>query len=71
MDLIRTYSEINNIWLDLFLGSGTTLIACDKLKRICYGMEIEPKYGDVIITRYANFTDTPEEEIRATRENNG
>jgi len=31
-------------------------------------MEIEPKYCDVIITRYANFTETPEEEIRATRE---
>lgn len=57
--------------LDPFLGSGTTLIACEKLNRICYGMEIEPKYCDVIITRYSNFTDIPEEEIRATREGNG
>lgn len=55
------------VW-DGFLGSGTTLIACEKLNRICYGMEIEPKYIDVIITRYCNYTDTPEEEIRATVE---
>lgn len=54
--------------VDLFLGSGTTLIACEKLNCICYGMEIEPKYCDVIITRYCNYTDTPEEEIRATVE---
>jgi len=53
---------------DLFLGSGTTLIACEKLNRICYGCEIEPKYCDVIITRYANFMGIQEEEIRATRE---
>ncbi len=67
-DLIKSYSEIDDLWLDVFLGSGTTMIACEKLNRICYGMEIEPKYCDVIITRYANFTETPEEEIRATRE---
>lgn len=54
--------------LDSFLGSGTTLIACEKLNRICYGMEIEPKYCDVIITRFSNFTGIPEEEIRATRQ---
>jgi len=69
VDLIKSYSEINNTWLDFFLGSGTTLIACEKLNRICYGMEIEPKYCDIIITRFSNFTNIPEEEIRATREN--
>lgn len=58
-----------NLIVDCFIGNGTTLIACQKLNRTCYGMEIEPKYCDVIITRYSNFTDIPEEEIRATKEN--
>jgi site-specific DNA-methyltransferase (adenine-specific) len=42
--------------LDLFLGSGTTLIACEKLNRRCYGMEIDPKYCDVIIKRWEDYT---------------
>jgi len=42
--------------LDLFLGSGSTLIACEKLDRICYGMELDPKYCDVIVKRWENFT---------------
>ncbi len=37
--------------LDLFLGSGTTMVAAHQLKRKCYGMEIDPKYCDVIINR--------------------
>ena len=41
--------------LDLFLGSGSTLIACEQTNRICYGMEIDPKYIDVIRKRYAKF----------------
>lgn len=42
--------------LDLFLGSGSTLIACEKLNRICYGMELDPKYVDVIVQRYVDYT---------------
>jgi DNA modification methylase len=42
--------------LDTFLGSGTTLIASHKLGRICYGMELDPKYVDVIVSRYVEFT---------------
>jgi DNA modification methylase len=38
--------------LDLFLGSGSTLIACEQTNRICYGMEIDPIYIDVILRRY-------------------
>lgn len=49
-------SLANNIILDLFLGSGSTLIACEKLNRRCYGMEIEPKYCDVIIKRWEDYT---------------
>lgn len=42
--------------LDLFLGSGSTLIACEQTDRTCYGMELDPKYVDVIRKRYAKFT---------------
>lgn len=41
---------------DPFIGSGTTLIAAERLKRRCYGMEIDPHYVDVIIKRWQNFT---------------
>ena len=41
--------------LDLFGGSGSTLIACEQLNRTCYMMEIDPKYCDVIRKRYAKF----------------
>jgi 16S rRNA G966 N2-methylase RsmD len=42
--------------LDLFLGSGSTLIACEKLRKACYGMEMSPAYCDVIVKRWENFT---------------
>jgi len=42
--------------LDLFLGSGSTLIAAEKLNRKCYGMELDEKYCDVIIERWEQFT---------------
>jgi len=46
----------NDIVLDPFIGSGSTLIACEKTNRICYGMEIDPKYVDVIIKRWEDYT---------------
>lgn len=39
-----------------FSGSGTTFIACEKTKRECYGMEIDPHYCDVILERWEKFT---------------
>jgi len=42
--------------IDLFLGSGSTLIACEKTNRRCFGMEIDPHYCDVIIKRWEDFT---------------
>lgn len=53
---IKLYSTINNIILDLFGGSGSTLIACEQLNRKCYMMEYDPKYADVIIERWEAFT---------------
>jgi len=46
----------NKIVLDLFLGSGSTLIAAEKTNRKCYGMELDPKYCDVIVKRWEDFT---------------
>lgn len=51
---IRLYGKKNI--LDLFGGSGSTLIACEQLDRTCYMMELEPKYCDVIIRRFENLT---------------
>lgn len=45
----------NHTVLDLFLGSGSTLIACEKTNRICYGMELDEHYCDVIVQRYIDF----------------
>jgi site-specific DNA-methyltransferase (adenine-specific) len=41
--------------LDLFLGTGTTLIACEQLNRVCYGLELDERYSDVIVKRWINF----------------
>ncbi len=49
-------SKQNDLVLDLFLGSGSTLIACEKTNRICYGMEIDEHYCDIIIQRYEQFS---------------
>lgn len=53
---IRDSSNVNEIVYDPFLGSGSTLIACEQTNRICYGMEIDPGYIDVIIERWQNYT---------------
>lgn len=49
-------SKQDDIILDLFLGSGSTLIASEKTNRICFGMELSEKYVDVIIKRWEDFT---------------
>jgi DNA modification methylase len=48
--------DVGAVMADPFLGSGTTLIAAEQLGRICYGMEIDPAYCDVIVRRWENFT---------------
>lgn len=53
------------ICADLFLGSGSTLIACEQTGRICYGMEIDPHYVDVIIERWCTFTGNDREAVYA------
>jgi DNA modification methylase len=53
---IRNHLRAGEICADPFLGSGTQVIAAEQTKRICYGMEIEPKYVDVTVQRWVNFT---------------
>lgn len=48
--------EPGDIVFDPFLGSGSTLIACEQTGRKCFGCEIDPKYCDVIRKRYWKFT---------------
>ncbi len=52
---IKNSSKGEDIVLDLFGGSGSTLIACEQTNRTCYMMELDPKYCDVIRKRYENF----------------
>ena len=52
----RTTTNENDIVMDCFGGSGSTLIACEQLERNCYKMELDPKYVDVIIDRWETFT---------------
>lgn len=54
--LIRNSSRKNHLVLDTFGGSGTTLLASEKLDRTCYMVEYDPKYVDVIIQRYEELT---------------
>lgn len=42
---------------DAFLGSASTLIACEQLNRICYGIELEPKFVDVAVMRFKKYMD--------------
>jgi DNA modification methylase len=54
--LIKNSTVAGDKVLDCFAGSGSTLMACEQLGRVCYAMELEPKYCDVIITRWEEFT---------------
>lgn len=60
VSFIEPYFEIsskpNDLIVDFFSGSGTTLIVCEKINRRCFGMELDEKYCDVIIKRWMNFT---------------
>lgn len=60
---INRFSKMNEIIVDIYGGSGSTLIACEKLDRKCYMMEILPRYCDIIIERWQQFTGKQAEKI--------
>ena len=53
-------SMSHTLVLDPFLGSGTTLIACEQTERSCFGLELDPKYYDAIVSRYIELTGSTE-----------
>lgn len=60
---IENTTNKNGVVLDIFGGSGSTLIACEQLSRKCYCMEIDPKYCDVIINRWEKITGRKAEKV--------
>lgn len=58
VSLIEPQTKQHQIILDVFLGSGSTLVASEKIGRQCYGMEIDAYYCDVIAFRYVDFVGT-------------
>lgn len=62
--LVANSSREGEAVLDIFGGSGTTMIACEQLGRSCYMMELDPHYADVIIERWQNFTGQTAELIK-------
>ena len=55
-DLLKDFTEPNQTVLDLYGGSGSTLIACEQTGRICYMMEIDPRYCEIIAQRWEKYT---------------
>lgn len=56
IDAVLDVTHRGHLVLDSFLGSGSTLIACEKAKRVCYGMELSPLYIDTTIRRWEMLT---------------
>lgn len=66
--LIRQCTQTNGLVLDGFLGSASTLIACEQLGRVCYGVELEPKFVDVAVKRYLEFRDGDAADVYVERD---
>jgi DNA modification methylase len=63
---ISDASKLNDIVLDLFLGSGSTMVASHQLKRKCYGMELDEKYCQIIIDRMTKLDPTLDIKVNGT-----
>lgn len=63
-EYISALTNREDVIIEPFCGSGTTLIACEKLGRKCYAMELEPKYVDVIILRWEKLTGRKAEKVK-------
>jgi DNA modification methylase len=60
---LQNSSRAGDLILDLFLGSGTTLIAAERTGRVCYGVELDPHYCQVVVARWEAFSGLKAEEI--------
>lgn len=65
---IQNSSQANAIVLDLFGGSGSTLIACEQTDRICYMAELDDKYASVILRRYVEYKNGASEDVFVLRD---
>ena len=65
--LISQCTQTNGMVLDCFLGSASTMIACEQLGRICYGVELEPKFVDVAVARYIQFYNGNSDDVYVIR----
>jgi DNA modification methylase len=54
--MLRNSSRSGEIVLDPFLGSGSTLVAAEQLRRRCYGVDLDPRYVDVAVRRWEQLT---------------
>lgn len=66
--LIKQSTQTNSIVLDGFLGSASTLIACEQTGRVCFGVELEPKFIDVAVKRYMKFHDDKTKDVLLIRD---
>lgn len=66
---VKNSSKVGEKVLDLFGGSGSTIITCEQLDRKCYTMEYDPKYVDVIIKRWEEFTSKKAELLNGNSSN--
>ena len=66
--LIKQCTQANGIVLDGFLGSASTLMACEQMDRICYGVELEPKFVDVAVKRYIQYKNGSSEDVYVIRD---
>ncbi|MCR5488376.1 MAG: ParB N-terminal domain-containing protein [Lachnospiraceae bacterium] len=64
--LIKQCTQTNGMVLDGFLGSASTLIACEQLGRVCFGIELEPKFVDVAVERFR--ASNPQAEVYVERD---
>lgn len=66
--LIKQCTQTNGLVLDGFLGSATTLIACEQIDRTCYGIELEPKFVDVAVVRYLQYKNNDSSDVYVIRD---
>ena len=65
--LIQQCTQTNGTVLDCFLGSASTLISCEQIGRICYGIELEPKFVDVAVKRYIELKEGKSDDVFVIR----
>ena len=66
--LVKQCTQTNGLVLDGFLGSASTLVACEQLNRVCFGVELEPKFCDVAVKRYIQLKDGKTDDVYVVRD---